>query len=95
MNNNLKITCPKCKATFDAGDAFNAHFENAQIENEKKLKEAAQLEIALERLTVEQRAQATPLRVARLARDQLQMRNPAPGITQYVTRPGLAREASQ
>jgi hypothetical protein len=42
MNNNLKITCPKCKATFDAGDAFNAHFENAQIENEKKLKEAKQ-----------------------------------------------------
>jgi hypothetical protein len=40
MNNNLKITCPKCKATFDAGDAFNAHFENAQIENEKKLKDA-------------------------------------------------------
>ena len=39
MNNNLKITCPKCKATFDAGDAFNAHFENAQIENEKKLKD--------------------------------------------------------
>ncbi len=40
MNNNLKITCPKCKANFDAGDAFNAHFENAQIENEKKLKDA-------------------------------------------------------
>ena len=40
MNNNLKITCPKCKAAFDAGDAFNAHFENAQIENEKKLKDA-------------------------------------------------------
>jgi hypothetical protein len=40
MNNNLKITCPKCKATFDAGDAFNAHFENTQIENEKKLKDA-------------------------------------------------------
>jgi chemotaxis protein histidine kinase CheA len=39
MNNNLKITCPKCKATFDAGDAFNAHFENTQIENEKKLKD--------------------------------------------------------
>ena len=40
MNNNLKITCPKCKATFDAGDTFNAHFENTQIENEKKLKDA-------------------------------------------------------
>ena len=40
MNNSLKITCPKCKATFDAGDAFNDHFKNIQIENEKKLKEA-------------------------------------------------------
>lgn len=40
MSNILKITCPKCNATFDAGDAFNAHFENAQIENEKKLKDA-------------------------------------------------------
>jgi len=25
VNDNLKITCPKCKVTFDAGDAFNAH----------------------------------------------------------------------
>lgn len=40
MNKNLKITCPKCKATFDAGDAFNEHFENVQIESEKKIKEA-------------------------------------------------------
>jgi len=65
------------------------------VEHEKTLKEAAQLEMSLERLTVERRAQATPLRVARLARDQLQMRNPAPGITQYVTGPGPAREVPQ
>jgi len=65
------------------------------VEHEKTLKEAAQLEIALERLPVEQQAKATPLRVARLARDQLQMRNPAPGITQYVTGPGPAREVPQ
>jgi cell division protein FtsL len=65
------------------------------VEHEKTLREAAQLEISLERLTVERRAQATPLRVVRLARDQLQMRNPSPGITQYVTRPGSAREALQ
>jgi hypothetical protein len=40
MSDSLKITCPKCNATFDAGDAFNAHLKNAQIESEKKLKAA-------------------------------------------------------
>ena len=40
MSNTLKITCPKCNATFDARDAFNAHFKNVQIESEKKLKAA-------------------------------------------------------
>jgi cell division protein FtsL len=65
------------------------------VEHEKTIKEAAQLEMSLERLTVERRAQATPLRVARLAREQLQMRNPAPGITQYVTGQRPAREATQ
>jgi cell division protein FtsL len=38
-----------------------------------------------ERLQLERRAQATPLRVEKLAREQLQMRNPSPAITQYVT----------
>jgi cell division protein FtsL len=60
------------------------------VEHEKTMKEAAQLEMALERLTVERRAQATPLRVEQLARQQLQMRNPPPGITQYVVEPGRA-----
>jgi cell division protein FtsL len=54
------------------------------VEHEKALKEAARLEMELERLTVERRAQATPLRVEQIARQQLQMRNPPPGITQYV-----------
>jgi len=43
MNSSLTITCPKCKATFDAGDAFNEHFKNAQIENDKKIKEAKRI----------------------------------------------------
>jgi cell division protein FtsL len=60
------------------------------VEHEKTMKEAAQLEMALERLTVERRAQATPLRVEQLARQQLQLRNPPPGITQYVVEPGRA-----
>ena len=38
-----------------------------------------------ERLQVEKRAQATPLRVERLAKEQLQMRTATPAITQYVT----------
>ena len=47
--------------------------------------EARKLETEHERLQVEKRAQATPARVERLARDQLQMRAASPAITQYVT----------
>ena len=46
--------------------------------------EARKLEIEHERLQVEKRAQATPLRVERLAKDQQQMRPASPAITQYV-----------
>ena len=56
-------------------------------EIEKAQGEARRLEIEHERLQVEKRAQATPLRVERLARDQLQMRPASPAITQYVTVP--------
>jgi cell division protein FtsL len=64
------------------------------VEHEKALKEAARLDMELDRLTVERRAQATPLRVEQLARQQLQMRNPPPGITQYVAAPGASTEAA-
>jgi cell division protein FtsL len=47
--------------------------------------EARKLEIEHERLQVEKRAQATPARVERLAKEQLQMRGATPAITQYVT----------
>ena len=46
--------------------------------------EARRHAIEHERLQVEKRAQATPLRVEKLAKDQLQMRNASPSITQYV-----------
>ena len=42
-----------------------------------------------DRLQVEQRAQATPLRVEQIARQQLQMRTASPAITQYVTLSGI------
>ncbi|MDP3137271.1 MAG: cell division protein FtsL [Burkholderiaceae bacterium] len=50
--------------------------------------EAARLEVENERLQAERRAQATPLRVERLAKEQLQMRPATPAITQYVTYKG-------
>ncbi|MGZ5181627.1 MAG: cell division protein FtsL [Ramlibacter sp.] len=56
-------------------------------EIEKAQSEARRLEIEHERLEVEKRGQATPLRVERLAKEQLQMRPASPAITQYVTQP--------
>lgn len=56
-----------------------------QLEAERK--EAARLELEHERLIIERRAQATPLRVEQMARQQLQMRVVTPGITQYLPAP--------
>jgi cell division protein FtsL len=53
-------------------------------EIDKASNEARKLEIEHERLQAEKRAQATPLRVEKLAKEQLQMRPASPGITQYV-----------
>ena len=46
--------------------------------------EARKLETDRDRLQVEKRAQATPLRVEKLAKEQLQMRTTTPAITHYV-----------
>jgi len=55
------------------------------VEIDKAHTEARRLEVENERLQVEKREQATPLRVERLAQNQLQMRTATPAITQYVT----------
>lgn len=47
--------------------------------------EARRLETEYERLQMQKRAQATPARVERLAKDKLLMRQATPGITTYVT----------
>ena len=52
---------------------------------ESARKEAKRLEVDQDRLQVERRAQATPLRVEQIARQQLQMRPASPAITQYVS----------
>ncbi len=58
------------------------------VEIEKAQGEARRIQVERERLEVEKRAQATPLRVEKLAKEQLQMRPATPAITQYVTQKG-------
>ncbi len=60
------------------------------VELEKANAQALKLEVAHESLQAEKRAQATPLRVERLAKDKLQMHSVTPAITQYVTLPAAA-----
>lgn len=55
------------------------------VELEKAMAQSRKIETDNERLQVEKRAQATPLRVEKLAKDRLQMRTATPAITQYVT----------
>ena len=60
------------------------------VEVEKATAQNRKLEAENERLQVEKRAQATPLRVEKLAKDKLEMRSVTPAITQYVTQNGTA-----
>ena len=53
-------------------------------EIEKAQAQARKLEVEHERLQVDKRAQATPLRVEKLAKEQLKMRPAGPAITQYI-----------
>ena len=66
-------------------------------ELDKARSQAHRIESDSERLQVERRAQATPLRVEKLAKEQLQMRSTTPAITHYVTYgsvPGTAASAA-
>jgi cell division protein FtsL len=54
------------------------------VEVEKAQSLTRKIEIERDRLEVEKRAQATPLRVEKLAKEQLQMRGATPAVTQYV-----------
>ena len=60
------------------------------VELEKAIAQNLKLDADNERLQVEKRAQATPLRVEKLAKDKLEMRIVTPAITQYVMQNGTA-----
>lgn len=57
------------------------------VEVEKAQSLSRKLETERERLEVDKRSQATPLRVEKIAKDQLQMRTATPAVTQYVKLP--------
>ena len=61
---------------------------------DRAVSESRRLETEHQRLQVEKRAQATPLRVERIARAQLNMRTATPAITQYVSDPAGAEAAA-
>ena len=65
----------------------NVQYQSRQLYSDldKARSQAHQLEADKERLQVEKRAQATPLRVEKLAKEQLQMRSTTPAVTYYVT----------
>lgn len=59
---------------------------------DRAVSETHRIEADSERLQVEKRAQATPLRVEKLAKERLQMRTATPAITHYVTYSAAASE---
>ena len=60
-------------------------------ELDQTLAQARQLETDQQRLQVEKRAQATPLRLEQLARDKIGMQTTTPAVSVYVQEPGAAR----
>ena len=56
-------------------------------ELDRAVAESRQLETDHQRLQVEKRAQATPLRLEQLARDKLGMQTATPAVTVYVQEP--------
>jgi len=61
-------------------DSRRLYAELDAARNEEKA-----LDTEHERLQAERQAQATPLKVERIARDRLAMRNATPAVTQYVS----------
>ena len=75
----------------------NVQYESRQIYSEldRSRSQARSIETDFERLQVEKRAQAAPLRVEKLAKEQLQMRTVTPAITHYASYAGAAASAQR
>ena len=75
----------------------NVQYESRQIYSDldRARSQARSIEADFERLQVEKRAQAAPLRVEKLAKEQLQMRTVTPAITHYASYAGAAASAQR
>jgi cell division protein FtsL len=65
------------------------------VDVEKEQSLARKLNQERERLDVDKRAQATPSRVEKIAKEQLQMRSTTPAVTHYVRLAQTASSAAQ
>lgn len=65
------------------------------VQLERERARATELAVEDERLQIERRAQATHLRVEKLARERLSMRSANAAVTQYVTVPPQAASGVQ
>ncbi len=70
-------------------DARRLYAELDAARNQEKA-----LATEFERLKAERQAQSTPLKVERIARERLAMRNATPAVTQYVTQADAPPAAS-
>jgi cell division protein FtsL len=75
----------------------NVQYESRQLYSDldRARSKARSIETDFERLQVEKRAQAAPLRVEKLAKEQLQMRTVTPAITHYAIFAGAASAAQR
>ncbi len=75
----------------------NLQYESRQLYSDldRARSSAHSIETDNERLQVEKRAQAAPLRVEKLAKEQLQMRTVTPAITHYVSYGAEAASAAR
>ena len=69
---------------------IQSQYESRKLftELDRAVAESRQLETDHQRLQVEKRAQATPLRLEQLARDKWAMQTATPAVTEYVAEPG-------
>lgn len=99
MNNMVRLNLVLLLAVVvSAMYLVNVQYDSRRVftELDRANAEAVRLEVEHDRLQVEKRAQATPARVERLAREQLQMRLATPGITTYVSyAPSTGSSAAQ
>jgi len=73
----------------------NVSYESRRVfvELDRAHTEELRLASELKRLDAERQAQATNLRVEKVARDKLGMRNATPAVTQYVHDAGVSSDA--